>query len=475
MDLFTVITVGIFAVVAISTVYALIMLRRVVPTNMVHIVQSKKKTTPYGKGKDAGNVYYEWPAWLPVIGVVVSKFPESVFDISLTDYEAYDSGRLPFMVDVKAFFRIEESETAAQRVSSFDELKMQLQAVLQGAVRRILATDKLESIMEDRSGLGVKFTTEVNSQLKEWGVTTVKSIEFMDIRDSSRSTVIENIMAKEKSRIEMESRIKVAENKREAELKEIDAVRTVDVQRQDAEQQVGLRKAEKDKTVGIANEQANQEIQLQAKITTERNMDVRKVEEVRQAEIQRDVAVVQAEKDQKVKVVNAEADKKVQVVTAEAEKESVIVRAEGEKQSTVVRAEGDLEAAKREAEGTQALGLAKAVAEKALLMAPVDTQITLAKEIGENEGYQQYLVTIKQIEVSGEVGKEMAKAIQNADLKVIANSGDVQSGVGKLGDLFTTTGGTNLTGMLSALSMTEQGKSLVDSVIGRIGGNKTTE
>lgn len=44
-------------------------LRRVVPTNMVHIVQSAKTTTSYGSGKTNGNVYYQWPSFLPVIGV----------------------------------------------------------------------------------------------------------------------------------------------------------------------------------------------------------------------------------------------------------------------------------------------------------------------------------------------------------------------------------------------------------------------
>jgi len=47
--------------------------RTVVPTNMVHIVQSKKKTTSYGTSKEGGNVYYHWPAWLPGIGVTTTE------------------------------------------------------------------------------------------------------------------------------------------------------------------------------------------------------------------------------------------------------------------------------------------------------------------------------------------------------------------------------------------------------------------
>src|SRR5574344_1674345 len=87
----------------------LVMFRVVVHTNMVHIVQSKKKTTSYGTGQEGKNVYYAWPSWVPFFGVTVIKLPVSNFDLSLKDYEAYDKDRVPFMVDVTAFFRIKDT------------------------------------------------------------------------------------------------------------------------------------------------------------------------------------------------------------------------------------------------------------------------------------------------------------------------------------------------------------------------------
>ena len=426
--------------------------RRVVPTNMVHIVQSSKKTVSYGRGRDAGNTYYAIPSFIPFFGVTVTQFPESIFDISLRDYEAYDTGRLPFVVDIKAFFRIADSQIAAQRVANFTELQGQLMGVLQGAVRGILGNNKLENIMQDRSNLGEMFTKEVNDQLQEWGVTTAKMIEFMDIRDSAGSQVIQNMMAKEKSRIEKESRVTVADNIREAEMKEIEAQREIALTRTQAEQQVGIRQAEADKEVGIAKEKSNQEVQSEAKITTEKLMEVKKVEEIKAAEIARDVAVVKAEQD-----------KQVQVVTADAEKEA-----------TVRIAEGQLSATLKNAEGIQAEGAAKAEAEKAMLLAPVNAQLTLAKEIGDNEGYQTYLISVRNIEATEAVGKEMAGAIKAADVKIIANSGDVQSGVGNLADIFTPKGGTSIGGMLEGLVQTEQGKALVNSVLTRLNNEPET-
>ena len=69
-------TVGVILVTAIILAAAF---RIVVSTNDVHIVQSAKRTVSYGKGEEAGNTYYQWPSWIPVIGIKVISLPVSVF------------------------------------------------------------------------------------------------------------------------------------------------------------------------------------------------------------------------------------------------------------------------------------------------------------------------------------------------------------------------------------------------------------
>src|SRR5688572_31777563 len=128
-------------------------LRRVVPVNEVHIVQTRKNTVSYGKGFDS-NTYYEWPSRIPLLGLQKVMLPVSNFAIDLPDYAAYDKERVPFLVHVMAFFRINDSNTAAQRVASFDELKEQLTAIVQGAVRTVLAGHEIDQIMLDRSQIG---------------------------------------------------------------------------------------------------------------------------------------------------------------------------------------------------------------------------------------------------------------------------------------------------------------------------------
>ena len=430
MDPILFISFAFIAVVVITLVAALIF-RRVVETNEVHIVQSAKSTTSYGKDTPNGNTYYEWPHWFPILGVTKIVLPVSVFDLELQAYEAYDVGRVPFVVDIVAFFRINDSNLAAQRVESFSELKMQLLSIIQGAVRTILASHDIDRIMLERSIYGEQFTEAVQDQLNSWGVIPVKNIELMDIRDAADNRVVHNIMEKKKSLIEMESRTEVAENMKRAEIAEIEARRERDVQDQRAQQIVGETTAQKVQAVGIANERAEQEIKEQKKITKEKEMAVIQVEQVRQADITREANVVKADED---------------------------------RQTTIIIAEGKLEETKKESEGIKIEGEARAEAEKLMQLAPVEAQIALAREIGQNEGYQNYLVAIEAVEANQIVGVEQAKALTSANVKVIANTGNPVEGMSNVMDLFSSRGGTHVSAMLEGLAQSDEGKKLLDKL-----------
>lgn len=444
MELLTIALLGAGGVLTLAGILVAFLLRRVVPANEVHILQSAKKTTSYGKDSGNGNTYYEWPSFLPILGVTKAILPTSVFDLDLAAYEAYDKGRLPFVVDVKAFFRITDSNTAAERVASFNELHGHLQAIVQGAVRVILASSDIETILQGRSEFGAQFTNEVKEQLLNWGVSTVKNIELMDIRDSQGSSVIKNIMEKKKSFIEMESRMEVAKNKQQADIAEIEAKREVELQNQEAQQQVGLRTIATQREIALQNEAKVQSIKEQERTTKEKEMAVTKVQETRKAEIARDVQLLKSEQD----------------------RATAVILAEGQKTTTVLAAEGQLEAKRREAEGITLEGTAKADAEKAMQLAPVQAQITLAQEIGTNESYQKYLVTIRQVEATQAVGIAQAQALSNADVKVISNTGNPSTGLNNVMELFSSKGGTEIGSMLEGLAQTETGQKLLSNLTG---------
>ena len=462
--MYTILTsvVAIFALLAFAIP---LLFRRVVATNEVHIVQTAGKTTSYGKDTANGNSYYEFPSWIPIVGVTKIVLPVSVFSIKIDGYEAYDVGRLPFMVDITAFFRIKDSNLAAQRVTSLADMNAQLTDIIQGSIRSILASKQLEDILQQRSEFGLEFTTAVKEQLQNWGIEPVKNIELMDIRDSRDSKVIFNIMEKKKSEIEKESRMTVAENKKAAEIAEISARQATDIKKQEAEKAVGLKTVENEREVAISRQQANQQVAEQEKVTKEKEMEVVRVADVKQAEILKQVEIVKAEQEQKKIEIDAEARKNAKIKDAEAQKENQILTAQGEKEKTFLEAAALLEMKDKESQGIQKIGSAEAEALRLKELAPINAQIELAKEIGENQGYQTYLISIKQIEANQIVGIEQAKALASADLKVIANEGNVSNGISKIGEVLSSKGGTNIASMLEGLAQSEQGKALIDKFI----------
>jgi flotillin len=457
-------------------------LRRVVKPSEVHVVRRAKKTEIYGDiqrlnavqadgevapttiaNDVAGNSYYAIPSWMPIWGVEVQVLPLANFSVDLDNYEAYDKDRLPFMVDVTAFFRIADYRQAASRIESNKTLTEHLKKIVQSAVRSILASDTLDEIMGQRSVYGDKFTTEVKNNLREWGIVPVKSIELMDVRDKSGEKVIDNIMKKRKSFIERESRIEVAKNSQAAREEEIKAEQAVALKEQEKEQIVGERTAEREKAVGIAREKAQQEIQSQAKETKTREMEVIQVGTLRQAEIDKEKLVI----DSNAKKEAGKIDAETKVLIAEQGKVAAGHDAEAQLIKTTKDAEGQLIVAQNQAKGIEAKGLADALAKEKFGQAEVAPQITLAKEIGENEGYQHYLIEIKQVEASQAVGIEQAKNLGNAQIKIVANAGEsIQGGVSSVMDLFTAKGGQSLGSMLEAFAGTEQGQQLLSKLFG---------
>lgn len=422
--------------------------RRTVGPNEAHAVQGKSGRKIYGGPSTHGNSYYNWPSWIPKIGVSVIELPLSIFSQGLSDYEAYDVGKVPFGVDVEAFFLIENPVLASQRVENFDVLKKQIGSILESAVRTILAQEDVEDIMKDRAKFGALFTAEVEDDLAFWGVKTAKNIELMDVRDAKNSKTISNIMKKKDSLIEKQSREVVAGNTRDAEIAEIEAQRETDLRREQAREVVGQRQADADKQIGVSQELAQQEIKAAARETAVRDMAVKEVNEVRASEIAKQVRVVQANED----------------------KESKIIEADGEREQSILLATGLLEAERRKAEGIRAIGEAQAHAETQMKLAPVTADITLAKEIGANDKYQHYLVSIAEINKNQVIGVAQAEALKDAGIKIIANSGNVPTGMNSVLDLFTSTGGTQIGAVLEGLAQTDIGKSTLNAL-----GVKTDE
>jgi len=427
------------------SIFISLLFRIVVPTNEVHIVQTKKRAIPYGKDYDAWNVYYNLPSWIPFIWITRTILPVSNFTISLDNYQAYDNWKVPFWIDIKSFFRVKDAASAAKWIENFEELKEQLTDIVKGAIRKILASKDIEEIMVWRWEFWRMFTDEIKWQLPSWWVEIVKEIELMDIRDGEGSHVISDIQMKKQATIEKEKRVKVAEESKIAKIAEIEASKEAELKEQDAERQVWEKTAETTKLVWIAKEKSQQEINEEAKYTKAKEMAVKLVENVKQAEIEKSVAVVAAQK----------------------EKQTSIVKADWEKQQTITIAEWKLQEQQKSAEWIQAIWLAKAEAEKAMLLAPVKAQIELAEKIADMPEYINYLETIKALEVEEEVWTAKAEALKSGELKVIANTWTANDWVNNLMDVFSSKWGSSIASMLENLKQTDWGKALVEKLLGK--------
>jgi flotillin len=261
------------------------------------------------------------------------------------------------------------------------------------------------------------------------------------------------MMVKKQSAIAKDSRVAVANNERDARLSEIDAVKEANIRQQEADLLVGQKKADKDRGIAIATEQAQQEIATQKKITAEKTMQVLMVEQSKQADIDKEVAVIQANKN-----------KDMVAIAAEAELIRQEKGAQGELIKQLKHAEGTLKQQQNEAEGKLAFGKAIAESEKLLQMAPITAQIALAKEIGENASYQQYLLSLEGLKTVLAVGVAKAEALKAADIKVIANTGTAEKGIDSVSDMFSAQGGLAVGSMLEALGNTEIGKAVLDKI-----------
>lgn len=130
----------------------------------------------------------------------------------------------------------------------------------------------------------------------------------------------------------------------------------------------------------------------------------------------------------------------VHSLNAQANRETQILVAQGAKESQFLAAEALLEMKNKESQGIQKIGEAEAEALRLKELAPISAQIELARAIGENGGYQGYLIAIRQLEACEVIGVEQAKAMSQADLKVIAKGGSIGEGMNDIKDIISAKG-----------------------------------
>ena len=115
MNVMTYVAAGVGVVVVLIVIFFvkwIFSLRRVVPTNEVHIVRRGKNTMVYGtpergnavqEKQFCGNCYYEFPMSIPFLGVTVTQMPLSLTTTKLLTKKGF---RLSLIFNLFSVFRI---------------------------------------------------------------------------------------------------------------------------------------------------------------------------------------------------------------------------------------------------------------------------------------------------------------------------------------------------------------------------------
>lgn len=457
-------------------IYILTQLRKVVPTNEAHVVQKGKTSVSFGKGFEWGNVYHNWPSWVPVVWVSVQKLPLSIFDLQLNDYKAYDSGKVPFQVDITAFFEIKDPTVAAQKVFTIGELKDQLNETLKWVVRKVLASKDIVEIMESRVEIKKEFYDQVFGAVKSWGIM-LQNVEFMDIRDADGSQVVTNIMMKKRSQIESESQIEVAENQKKATIEKenklaearsaaAQAKSGADIIASDAERDAEIKvienekltqnqEIEKERILAVQKEEAKQKLYEAEKVTKERELAVKQVDEEKNAEIAKSIELIRADEQKQKMIIDAQADKASIELAAWADKIKVELEASAEKTRI------------------ESIWIAKAKEIDYIGTARAKNQTQMAEAL--NMFDQESLEFMKKeldVKLSEIVDLEKAKALWKADVKVISTGSNGWEGVKSFMDLFSANGGSNIGAMVEAAKNT-MWEDKVNELIAKVSWAKT--
>jgi len=385
MGIATWIVAGTVGFLGITLIPWWLSLRRIVPPKYADVVTSSSGVKVYSvdpevtKTEVAQTTYYEFPSWIPKIGVTVRRMPLTIIEVPIKHYKTFAKGNARFVADVSVYCKIFNVLEAAKRFpgTSLEDFIEGIKEIVVSAVRITTANFTVEEVIAHREKVADRIETEIKDDFHKWGVQ-LTNVAIIDIKDPEEgSTVVHDISAKKEAEINSISRKEIAQKMREAEMVEAE-------NREKAE----TRKLEADQKIGERDQVRAQKIAAEEQKAKKSEMEVERVEKVTRAEI-----------------------------LARAK----IKESEGTKQATIEVAKGNQEKLEREGKG-------KAVAVKAEGTSEAD--VIKAKKFAEAEGLskyadaqkkqQEYAEMIRRIEMEEKVRVATAKALQTANMKFIS-------------------------------------------------------
>ncbi len=386
--------------------------RRVVARDEAHVVIRRNKVVVYSGTPDisgySGSTYYYFPSWVPMLGMDVTQVPLSVLELRVPEMVTFAARNARFTLTASVFVRVTDPLKSAQRWPGrhVDDFVSGVKELMENAIRNTTTAFAAEDIIEKKDEIASKLQHALSADMDEYGCI-ITNVGIVDITDAPGNTVISDIARKREAEINSESRQIVAVKEREARVVEAENRQAAEMRESAAAEAIGVRDREKEERVYVSQQKVAQE-----------EMAVEKIRQVRAAEIERDAA---------------------------------IERAQGDRQAVILRREA-------EAEGTRSVGLAEAEVTRNKGLAEAEA---IAKRVEALNRLQEEGRTFRTIEKDERVGMELAKALQQADLKLVS-TGEVD----RFLDLFSADGGARLGAFLASLRQVEP--ELADRVVGAL-------
>ena len=383
--------------VAAALFLILASLYRIVPADYAHVVIRKgtmKVYSPHEEYSTEGkSTYFEIPDWFFLfgLGLRVHKIPLEIIPINVPDFLAFDKDRARFVCNIVAFVTVNDSVVAAKRFGgNIENLKSQVSKVVQATTRDATTKRAIREIINDREGIINTITKPLTEALIHWGLD-LRDIELVEFRDprtdeyGEESHVIADISSIIEEQINSEMRQKNAEQRKTARLKEAEA-----------DESAQKREITRDEEVGKRKQQQEKKVFDEQKLAREAALDVEKVQKVKTQEIEKERQIVEAKQMKEVEEIK--------------------------KQKKKLEGEGD-----RLMQEEQAKGAAAPIREKGFAEAMAKEKLQAALNKFKDEAIRA-LVAELIVEKDRQIGVELAKSLEKADLKVFAGSGEGKAG-----------------------------------------------
>jgi len=385
--------VGGIAILILWLGFSLPRQRRVVARDEAHVVIKRRRVVVYSGTADisgySGSTYYYFPSWVPMLGMDVTQVPLSVLELRVPEMVTFAARNARFALTASVFVRVTDPLKSAQRWPGrhVEDFVSGVKELMENAIRNTTTAFAAEDIIEKKDEIASKLQHALSADMDEYGCI-ITNVGIVDLTDAPGNTVISDIARKREAEINSESRQIVAVKEREARVVEAENRQAAEMRESAAAETIGVRDREKEERVYVSQQKVAQE-----------EMEVEKIRQVRAAAIE---------------------------------------RAQGERQAVILRREA-------EAEGTKAVGLAEAEVTRNKGLAEA-----IAKRVKALNQLQEEGRTFRTIEKDERVGMELAKALQQADLKLVS-TGEVE----RFLDLFSADGGAKLGAFLSSLRQVE--------------------